>query len=327
VDGASQLGHGDGQRVAIQIRVEVGQPIEPLVQLDELWRFVPCEPADRPLVIAWMLAATQPDPDFPAGVLYLTGSEGTAKTTSAEVISRVAGSPAQPARLRRHDDRDLLAAANASWTLLLDNVSTLDADQSDLLCTLVTGFHETVRTLYTTADTTTLALRRPIVLTSIGLPVLRPDLIQRLVPVRLVDIPAAARRSRQHLAAELAAATPRLTGALLDLLARALAVQADPPAGLPLLADLAALAARADRLRGSDTVERLAYRQQQLASEAVGDEDPFFAALRARIIEPWSRRRTPPAPRPRRPPRPRPPRLAHRQRRQRPPRPPPPRPG
>lgn len=75
-------------------------PVMPLPEtggdVDELWRFVPCEPADRPLVLAWMLAATQPDPDFAAGVLYLTGSEGTAKTTSAETIARVAGAPPNP---------------------------------------------------------------------------------------------------------------------------------------------------------------------------------------------------------------------------------------
>lgn len=267
-------------------------PVMPLPEkggdLDELWRFVPCEPADRPLVLAWMLAATQPDPDFAAGVLYLTGSEGTAKTTSAETIARVAGAPAQPARIRRHDDRDLLYAANAGWTLLLDNVSALDAEQSDLLCTLVTGFHETVRTLYTTADTTTLALRRPIILTSIGLPGLRPDLIQRMVPVRLQDIPGPSRRTRYDLSAELAEKLPGLLAGLLELLSACLAAEETAPHGLPRLADLGLLAARADRLAGTDTLSRLRYRQRQLTSEAVGDEDPFFAALRARVTHPWA---------------------------------------
>lgn len=267
-------------------------PILPLPEgggdLDELWHYVPCDPDDRPLVVAWMLAATQPDPEFAAGVLYLTGSEGTAKTTSAETIARVTGAPAQPARFRRRDERDLLTAANAGWVLLLDNLSALDAEHSDLLCTLVTGFHETVRTLYTTAETTTLALRRPVIMTSIGLPVLRPDLIQRMIPVRLNDIPPESRRSRQDLTAELTAAAPRLAGALLDLLAAAQVSEVPAAIRLPRLADLGGLAVRADQLRSTDTLARLRQRQQELTSETVGDEDPFFATLRARVVGPWA---------------------------------------
>ena len=257
-------------------------------ELDELWRFVPCEVADRPLVLAWMLGSSQPDADFAAGVLYLAGGEGTAKTTSAQAIARVAGSPAQPARLRRNDDWDLLYAANAAWTVLLDNVSALDADQADLLCTLVTGFAETVRTLYTTADTTTLALRRPVIMTGIAVGGLRPDLVQRMVPVRLRDIAPERRRGRRELSAELDRALPGPTGALFDLLAAVQGREAEAPTALPRLADLGAMAARADRLLGTSTLARLQLRQRQLTSEAVGDEDPFFAAMRARVTRAWS---------------------------------------
>jgi hypothetical protein len=256
--------------------------------LDDIWNFVPVKAADRSLVVAWMLTAMHPDRETAAGILYLTGPEGSGKSTAADKITEAIGSPIARKKLdmRRGDDRDLIVGASAGWVLGLDNLSTLTAEQQDLLCTLATGHEETYRVLHTTTDTVTLSIRRPITMTSMDVPVLRPDLISRMVPVSVQGLDAPL--PEDEIAKAWRASQPAIFGAVLDLLA---AVMAAPqpissPAVMPRLAALGRIALAADRERGTETLLRLA----AVASELLGDtvtDDPFFDALAQTIRAKW----------------------------------------
>jgi hypothetical protein len=236
-----------------------------------------------------MLAATQPERDRAAGMLYLTGPEGSGKSTAADKITEAAGSSVARKTLdaRRGDDRDLLVGASASWVLGLDNLSSLTADQQDLVCTVITGREETYRVLYSTTDTVTLTIRRPVIATSIEIPILRPDLISRMVPVDLDPL----RRitPEDELAERWMATLPSVFGGLLSLLAQVMAAPREDLVDLPRLAVLGRMAAAADLIRDTDTLSRLAHSQGHLLGDTVTD-DPFFDGLRAAITTGWTGR-------------------------------------
>lgn len=256
--------------------------------LDDIWNFVPVKAADRSLVVAWMLTAMHPDRETAAGILYLTGPEGSGKSTAADKITEAIGSPIARKKLdmRRGDDRDLIVGASAGWVLGLDNLSTLTAEQQDLLCTLATGHEETYRVLHTTTDTVTLSIRRPITMTSIDVPVLRPDLISRMVPVSLQGLDAPL--PEDEIAKAWRASQPAIFGAVLDLLAVVMGAPQpiSPPAIMPRLAALGRIALAADRDRGTETLLRLAAVTSQLLGDTVTD-DPFFDALARTIRAKW----------------------------------------
>ncbi|MGI8753303.1 MAG: hypothetical protein ACR2MN_13480 [Acidimicrobiales bacterium] len=251
--------------------------------LDDLWRFVLVDPEDRCLIVAWMLTATQPEPGRSPGLLYLTGPAGSAKSCAADFIARAAGSGADRKTIGT-DDKDFMVAASAGWVLHLDNLSMLTTQQSDLLCTLVTGRSETYRTLYTTTDTTTLDVARPVIATSIDIPVLQPDLISRMVPASLTMLETVV--PEDTIKARFAAVQPAIFGALLDLLAATMAMDTPPGVELPRLAVLGRTAAKADAIRGSDTLGRLGFAQSLLLADTIND-DVFFAVLRSKLKRHW----------------------------------------
>ena len=255
---------------------------EPGGDLDDLWQYVRVEPADRPLVIAWMLAQTQPETERAAGLLYITGPAGGGKTTAARCLTRACGDMPEPRSLADEDraNRNMFVASAAGWTVWLDNLSVITAEQSDTLCTMITGRTETYRRLHTDTATVTLDIGRPVLATAVEVPVLRPDLITRMIPVEIAASETG-RIGEDTLLASFSAAQPRIFGALLDLLAATMAAP-EPDVDLPRLAVLGRMATQADTIRGTDSLERLRHRQSLLLADTVAD-DPFFTAIRTAI--------------------------------------------
>jgi hypothetical protein len=89
--------------------------------------------------------------------------------------------------------------------------------------------------------------RRPLLLTGIDVGVIRPDLAERLLPLRL-ERPTV-RRTEAELWAEYAQALPIILGSLLDLTVKVRAAKADIPTDLRM-ADFAHLCAQLDAATG-----------------------------------------------------------------------------
>ena len=252
--------------------------------IDDLWQFANIAPADRTATIAWMLASMMPEREFAAGVLYLNGSSGAGKSTAATFICEAAGThPGRHHITKNEQPKDISAVAYGNWTLLLDNLSYLSSEQSDFLCSLVTGLDAEYRTLFADSDTTLMSMRRPVVITSINLPVLAPDLANRMVPVSLHPFDVAnPRRAETQLAKDFRTAQPAIFGAALTLLSQVMArnnvtlTDSDPRLG-----DMAILAHALDAILGTTgTAQQIADAQDELAAVAIGDEDVWFHELR-----------------------------------------------
>ncbi|MFJ8298662.1 ATP-binding protein [Streptomyces sp. NPDC094447] len=193
------------------------------------------------LALAWLVGCLSPSSPVPAP--FLTGPQGAGKSTAGRMLVRVIEGMSGDLRRAPKDEENLITAVAAGWVTALDNLSHLGPDLSDLMCCIVTGAETIKRALFSDGDVYRSRYRRPLLLTGIDVGVLRPDLAERLLPLRL-ERPKV-RRTEAELWAEFEEALPIILGSLLDLTVTVRATQADIPTDLRM-ADFAHLCAQLD---------------------------------------------------------------------------------
>lgn len=192
--------------------------------LDEWYEFSGVPAAVRPLLTAWLVATLQPNIVTP--ILEVSGPPGSGKTILAAHIQQLIDPGATPGiRSARLRPEDIAAAAATFYTVGVDNVSRLSADESDLLCQVSTGATLTYRRLYEQRSTVTLSVKRPVILTSIAPVLVRSDAADRAV---VVELPARQIRvDETEVNASFEAMRPRMLAAVHRALAAAMGALSD----------------------------------------------------------------------------------------------------
>jgi hypothetical protein len=103
-------------------------------------------------------------------------------------LRRLVDPNVSPLRSLPREDRDLFIAATNGHVIAIDNVSALPPWLSDTLCRLATGGGFGTRTLYSDQEETLFDAMRPIILTGIDDFVIRGDLADRAIFLRLARI-------------------------------------------------------------------------------------------------------------------------------------------
>lgn len=197
------------------------------------------------LAIAWLIGCLGPSVPVPAP--FLTGPQGAGKSTGGRMLIRIIEGMSGDLRRAPKDEENLITAVAAGWVTALDNLSHMTPDLSDAMCCIVTGAENVKRALWTDGDVFRVGYRRPLLLTGIDVGVIRPDLAERLLPLRL-ERPRV-RRTEAELWAEYAEVLPIVLGSLLDLTVKVRAVDVDTPTDLRM-ADFAHLCAQLDAATG-----------------------------------------------------------------------------
>jgi hypothetical protein len=190
--------------------------------IEELRQFVNVKTdADFTLVVAWLVAALRHRGPFP--ILVINGEAGAGKSVFSRIIRSLVDPSAAPIRAVPRDDRDLVVSASNSWVLAFDNLSNVPGWLADALCRLATGSGFATRMLHTDRDEMIFDAARPIIIN--GIPTLtdRSDLADRAVTIHLRALPEDERRPEDELLADFEQARPRILGALMDAISRALA--------------------------------------------------------------------------------------------------------
>ncbi|NKI41568.1 ATP-binding protein [Streptomyces physcomitrii] len=201
--------------------------------------------ASESLAIAWLIGCLGPSVPVPAP--FLTGPQGAGKSTGGRMLMRIIEGMSGDLRRAPKDEANLIAAVAAGWVTALDNLSHMASDLSDAMCCIVTGAEDVKRALFTDGDVYRTGYRRPLLLTGIDVGIIRPDLAERLLPLRL-ERPTV-RRTEAELWAEYAEILPVVLGSLLDLTVQVRAVEAETPTDLRM-ADFAHLCAQLDTATG-----------------------------------------------------------------------------
>ncbi|MCZ4125971.1 ATP-binding protein [Streptomyces sp. H39-S7] len=197
------------------------------------------------LAIAWLIGCLRPFAPVPAP--FLTGPQGAGKSTAGRMLLRIIEGMSGDLRRAPKDEGDLITAVAAGWITALDNLSHMTPELSDAMCCIVTGAESVKRALFSDGDVFRLGFRRPLLLTGIDVGVIRPDLAERLLPLRLVR--PRIRRTEAELWAEYEEVLPVILGSLLDLTVKVRAMEVETPTDLRM-ADFAHLCAQLDAAAG-----------------------------------------------------------------------------
>src|SRR5215207_8517248 len=174
---------------------------------------------DRRLLLAYI--ATVPLPQIGRPILSASGPMGSGKTTAGRLVKRQ-WDPTTPETVR-YDPRDFLQKAMHAYIVMLDNQNTIPEWAADTLCRLITGEADSKRRLYTDDEDVIIELRRAVILNGINVPTERGDVLDRSLVVELERIPDAKRMTEEELWERFEAERPELLGALLGVLAKAIA--------------------------------------------------------------------------------------------------------
>lgn len=134
------------------------------------------------LAIAWLIGCLGPTVPVPAP--FLTGPQGAGKSTGGRMLVRIIEGMTGDLRRAPKDEENLITAVAAGWVTALDNLSHMTPELSDAMCCIVTGAENVKRALFTDGDVFRIGYRRPLLLTGIDVGVIRPDLAERLLPLR-----------------------------------------------------------------------------------------------------------------------------------------------
>ncbi len=249
--------------------------------ISKLWEFVHIAEEDRPLVLAWMVAALI-QPNAAHTVLALLAEHGSAKSTMTRCLVDLIDPSSVPLRKAPRDADGWVTAANASWVVALDNLSgTIPLWLSDCLCRASTGDGDVRRQLYTDLDVAVVSFRRCVVFNGIDVIVTQGDLADRLLRVHLHRIEDKDRRGDEELAAEWADARPQIFGGLLDLASGVQQRLTDITVeNLPRMADFARVLAGVDEVLGTNGLTHYRAQSRRLAADTL--DDGFIGELTSR---------------------------------------------
>lgn len=196
----------------LPLSVGTGDPIRAAERFKDLFSL-----SDKALlrIVAWaatvIYAGASP-------VLLLTGPQGAGKTTLARAV--VATVDPKEVAQTTLDDATVPILPWLGPVVLIDNVSSISAANQDMVCRLVTGEGLVKRRLYTDHDVVMIQCHLAMIITTIALAKLRPDLADRTVEVEL------SKPDRHRGVAEMmelyAAIQPDMTALVLDVVSKLL---------------------------------------------------------------------------------------------------------
>lgn len=206
--------------------------------LDGLRGYVNIHHADWVLFRAALTFYFRPRGPYP--ILVFSGEMGTAKTTTCEVTRSTVDPHVSLLRAAPREERDLVIAAVNSGVVGIDNLSHVPDWLSDGLCRIASGGGMSTRALYTDDEEVHFSVQKPIIINGIEDVAKRGDLLDRSLLFGLPEIPESRRRTEAEFWAGFRSDHPGLLGALLDTVARTLAVLPEITLdGLPRMADFA----------------------------------------------------------------------------------------
>lgn len=175
---------------------------------------------DLRLIIGFIVSCYRSQGPYP--VLVLQGEQGSAKSTTTQMIKALVDPAKGATRGLIKKEHDIFIAAKNNHLLSFDNVSLIKNDLSDILCRLATGGSFSTRTLYTNDGETLIELCKPVLLNGISDFVTRADLISRSIVIELAPITEKQRKDENKVWSDFYADLPLMLGVIMDAVSSAI---------------------------------------------------------------------------------------------------------
>ena len=180
--------------------------------LADLRSFVTLGDEQFVLMVGTLLSYLRPNSPYP--ITVITGEQGTAKSTTADILRKLIDPKFVQRQAEPKDLKQLMVAARNNWIVSYDNLSNVGQWLSDGLCRLATGGGLSDRELYTDGDEFVINAKRPVIINSIVDVATKSDLVDRAVMLDLTPIPQDKRRHEDEFWKEFEAKRPMILGAL-----------------------------------------------------------------------------------------------------------------
>lgn len=204
----------------------------------ELNRFIKVPDEDLVMIISWLTFTLHPKGPFP--ILVLNGGQGASKSNLIRMLHAICDPLSSPNLSMPKSNRDLYIAAANSRILAFDNLSDIPNWFSDAICQISTGGDFTARKLYSDDEEIRLHATNPVILSGISDLIVRNDLADRSILIRIRPLTEAERRDEASLWAEFYQIVPSFLGSICDCLSAGLKNKDSIPCErLPRMADFA----------------------------------------------------------------------------------------
>lgn len=249
--------------------------------VNELREIVNFNDADWVLILCWLSFCYYPK--YPHPILILNGEQGSGKSFTSSVFSRLIDPNKSPLLPEPKNTHDLAITALNRWLICFDNFSGIKNDLSDALCRISTGGGFATRTLYQNDEETVFRFIRPMIINGIDSLANRSDLLERSLLVTLPVISEDSRLTEQELQKKVDLVLPNVFGALLTALSKGISNLPNvQPLSLPRMADFAKWAMSVETALG---FEAGCFMQAYDRNRAIGHEEVLEASPVAIAIQ------------------------------------------
>jgi hypothetical protein len=163
-------------------------------------------------------------PGIPHVVLVLSGEKGASKSTTMRMTRSIIDPAMRDLLTMPNSKQDLALSLSNNYMPCFDNLDTLSAEKSDMLCMASTGGGFSKRTLYTDDDETILSFERCVGLNGINVVATRADLLDRSIILELERIDESERKEERDVWREFNGDKGAIVGGALSILSQAMSI-------------------------------------------------------------------------------------------------------
>jgi len=237
----------------------------------DIFQFINVDERMRPLFLCAIIYYFVPNVQYP--LLDMFGEKGSGKSTGALFIRNLIDpnvADFDTIDIKKIDDTRV--ALSSSHLSVIDNISNISQDLSDLLCVLSTGGAHRKRVLYTDGDVHISQIIKPIILTSVTQEIRREDLLSRTILTEVRKLNKT--QAPSMLIAEYKARLPYILGGVFDVLSQ-IDVESVSKDGLVRMADFHMYARAIAKVLGfSDIIDELINENfMHQEEESIGNSD------------------------------------------------------
>ena len=236
---------------------------------------------DLILMLVAVIASFIPDIAHP--VVIISGEKGAAKTTTMRMLRKVIDPAGRDLVGMPKAERDLAIILSNNYMPSFDNIDSISANQSDVLCMVSTGGGISQRKLYTDSDEVFLEFKHCVFMNGINVGAKRPDLLDRSIIIELDRIAEEEREEELALWETFSDDLPVIMGGIFSILSKAMRIH--PTINLdrlPRMADFArwgySIAEAMEGYDGEDFL-RAYYKNIDYSNECTINEDPTAATI------------------------------------------------
>jgi len=237
--------------------------------INDIFDFVNINEELRPLFICLLVYYFVPDVQYP--ILALYGAKGSGKSTAASMLrALIDPNVAEFDTIDNKKIEDARVALSSSHLSVIDNISNISQEVSDLLCVLSTGGAHRKRSLYTDGDVHLSQIIKPLILTSVTQEIRREDLLSRTVLVEIQSLEE--KQTFSSLQEQFKSKLPSILGAIFDILSK-IEIKDVPKTGLIRMSDFHLYSRAISKVLGVEIDSLMESNFLIQEEEAIGNSD------------------------------------------------------